>query len=86
MCLRIIRKEFSMQDVSVLTNFILKSTGTPEEKQLSISGHNWGGIAINGNMLCFNVGSKEAFQVSLADVSAESDARENRCRPRFPCR
>jgi len=48
MCLRIIRKEFSMQDVSVLTNFILKSTGTPEEKQLSISGHNWGGIAING--------------------------------------
>ena len=42
-------------------------------------------LSILGNMLCFNVGSKEAFQVSLADVSAESDARENRCHPRFPC-
>ncbi|PVH61853.1 hypothetical protein PAHAL_3G141600 [Panicum hallii] len=61
---------FREQDVSGLTNFIQKSTGiTPEEKQLSISGHNWGGIAINGNVLCFNVGSKEAFEVSLADVS-----------------
>ena len=26
-------------------------------------------LSILGNMLCFNVGSKEAFQVSLADVS-----------------
>jgi len=61
---------FCEQDVTGLTNFILKRTGiTPEEKQLSISVHNWGGIAINGNMLCFNVDSKEAFQVSLADVS-----------------
>jgi len=33
---------FCEQDVSGLTNFIQKSTGiTPEEKQLSISGHNW---------------------------------------------
>ncbi|KAL6608323.1 hypothetical protein ACP70R_041386 [Stipagrostis hirtigluma subsp. patula] len=61
---------FREQDVSNLTNFIQKSTGiTPEEKQLSISGHNWGGIQINGHTLCFNVGSKEAFEVSLADVS-----------------
>jgi len=42
-------------------------------------------LSILGNMLCFNVSSKEAFQVSLADVPAESDARENRCHPRFPC-
>lgn len=61
---------FREQDVSNLTNFIEKSTGiTPEEKQLSVSGQNWGGIQINGNMLCFNVGSKEAFEVSLADVA-----------------
>ncbi|XP_066363409.1 FACT complex subunit SSRP1-B isoform X2 [Miscanthus floridulus] len=61
---------FREQDVSNLTNFIEKSTGiTPEEKQLSVTGHNWGGIEINGNMLCFNVGSKEAFEVSLADVA-----------------
>ncbi|GJM94803.1 hypothetical protein PR202_ga11482 [Eleusine coracana subsp. coracana] len=61
---------FREQDVSSLTSFIQKNTGiTPEEKQLSVSGHNWGGIEINGNMLCFNVGSQEAFEVSLADVS-----------------
>jgi len=42
-------------------------------------------LSILGNMLCFNVSSKEAFQVSLADVPAESDARENRCHLRFPC-
>ncbi|KAL5229587.1 hypothetical protein ABZP36_028363 [Zizania latifolia] len=61
---------FREQDVSTLTTFIEKNTGiTPEEKQLSVSGHNWGGIEINGNMLSFNVGSKEAFEVSLADVS-----------------
>ncbi|XP_062230944.1 FACT complex subunit SSRP1-B-like isoform X3 [Phragmites australis] len=42
---------------------------SPEEKQLSISGHNWGGVEINGNRLCFNVGANEAFEVSLADVS-----------------
>ncbi|CAN6326889.1 unnamed protein product [Urochloa humidicola] len=67
---------FREQDVGSLTNFIKKSTGiTPEEKQLSVSGHNWGGggggggIETNGNTLCFNVGSKEAFEISLADVS-----------------
>lgn len=26
-------------------------------------------ISVLGNVLCFNVGSKEAFEVSLADVS-----------------
>ncbi|TVT99205.1 hypothetical protein EJB05_33166 [Eragrostis curvula] len=61
---------FREQDVSNLTSFIQKNMGiTPEEKQLSVSGHNWGGVEINGNMLCFNVGSQEAFEVSLADVS-----------------
>ncbi|XP_062230942.1 FACT complex subunit SSRP1-B-like isoform X1 [Phragmites australis] len=61
---------FREQDVSNLTNFIQRSMGiSPEEKQLSISGHNWGGVEINGNRLCFNVGANEAFEVSLADVS-----------------
>ncbi|CAA6666217.1 unnamed protein product [Spirodela intermedia] len=61
---------FREQDVTNLTNFIQKSIGiAPEEKQLSVSGHNWGGIDINGNMLTFLVGSKQAFEVSLADVS-----------------
>ncbi|XP_004960866.1 FACT complex subunit SSRP1-B [Setaria italica] len=61
---------FRQQDVSNLSNFIQRSTGiSPEEKQLSISGHNWGGVEIDGTRLCFNVGEKEAFEVSLADVS-----------------
>ncbi|CAN6336474.1 unnamed protein product [Urochloa humidicola] len=61
---------FHQQDVVNLTNFIQRSTGiSPEEKKLSISGHNWGGVEIDGTRLCFNVGEKEAFEVSLADVS-----------------
>ncbi|CAM0957467.1 unnamed protein product [Alopecurus aequalis] len=64
------KENFSIWDVSNLTNFIQNKTGiTPNEKQLSVSGHNWGAVDINGNMLSFNVGSKEAFEVSLADVS-----------------
>ncbi|XP_038985170.1 FACT complex subunit SSRP1-like [Phoenix dactylifera] len=61
---------FREQDVTNITNFIQKSIGiTPEEKQLSVSGHNWGGVDINGNMLTFLAGSKQAFEVSLADVA-----------------
>jgi structure-specific recognition protein 1 len=26
---------------------------TPDEKQLSVSGHNWGGIDIDGNVVTF---------------------------------
>ncbi|GLT35391.1 hypothetical protein SLA2020_098490 [Shorea laevis] len=61
---------FRDQDVSNLTNFFMNNFGiTPEEKQLSVSGHNRGEIDLNGNMLDFLVGSKRAFEVSLADVS-----------------
>ncbi|CAK9162870.1 unnamed protein product [Ilex paraguariensis] len=61
---------FRDQDVTSLTNFFQNSWGiTPEEKQLSVSGKNWGEVDLNGNMLTFLVGSKQAFEVSLADVS-----------------
>ncbi|KAG2710268.1 hypothetical protein I3760_04G019000 [Carya illinoinensis] len=61
---------FRDQDVTSLTNFFQKNCGiTPEEKQLSVSGLNWGEVDLNGNMLTFLVGSKQAFEVSLADVS-----------------
>ncbi|PIA62533.1 hypothetical protein AQUCO_00200505v1 [Aquilegia coerulea] len=61
---------FREQDVSSLTSSIQGNFGkTPEEKQLSISGHNWGEVDLDGNMLTFLVGSKQAFEVSLADVS-----------------
>ncbi|KAF5799756.1 putative chromatin remodeling & transcriptional activation HMG family [Helianthus annuus] len=61
---------FRDQDVASLTNFFQNSCGIPpEEKQLSVSGKNWGELDINGNMLSFLVGGKQAFEVSLADVS-----------------
>jgi structure-specific recognition protein 1 len=42
---------FREQDVSNLTSFIQKNMGiSPDEKQLSVSGHNWGGVDIDGNM------------------------------------
>ncbi|XP_057957870.1 FACT complex subunit SSRP1 [Malania oleifera] len=61
---------FRDQDVTSLTNFFRNSFGIiPEEKQLSVSGQNWGEVDLNGNMLTFMVNSKQAFEVSLADVS-----------------
>ncbi|GMY13583.1 FACT complex subunit SSRP1 isoform X1 [Fagus crenata] len=61
---------FRDQDVTSLTNFFQNTCGlTPEEKQLSVSGRNWGEVDLNGNMLTFLVGSRQAFEVSLADVS-----------------
>lgn len=61
---------FREPDVSTLTSFIQKNIGlTPEEKQLSVSGRNWGEVDINGNMLTFLVGSKQAFEISLADIA-----------------
>ncbi|KAI3905513.1 hypothetical protein MKX01_038403 [Papaver californicum] len=61
---------FRDQDVSSLTTYMQNSIGvTPVEKQLSVSGRNWGEVELDGNLLTFNVGSKQAFEVSLADVS-----------------
>ncbi|KAF5749017.1 High mobility group isoform 1 [Tripterygium wilfordii] len=61
---------FRDQDVTSLTNFFQNTCGmTPEEKQLSVSGRNWGEVDLNGNMLTFMVSQKQAFEVSLADVS-----------------
>ncbi|KAI5665614.1 hypothetical protein M9H77_15467 [Catharanthus roseus] len=61
---------FRDQDVASLTSYLQSTCGiTPEEKQLSVSGKNWGEVDLNGNMLTFLVGSKQAFEVSLADVA-----------------
>ncbi|XP_074316762.1 FACT complex subunit SSRP1 [Silene latifolia] len=61
---------FRDQDVASLTSFFRSNCGiTPEEKQLSVNGHNWGEVDFNGNMLTFLVGSKQAFELSLADVA-----------------
>ncbi|CAH2045028.1 unnamed protein product, partial [Thlaspi arvense] len=61
---------FRDQDVTSLTSFFQGTFGkTPEEKQLSVTGRNWGEVDLNGNTLTFAVGGKQAFEVSLADVS-----------------
>ncbi|XP_047310113.1 FACT complex subunit SSRP1 isoform X1 [Impatiens glandulifera] len=61
---------FRDQDVTGLTSYFQNTWSiTPEEKQLSISGKNWGEVDLNGNMLTFLVDSKQAFELSLADVS-----------------
>ncbi|KAK4735269.1 hypothetical protein R3W88_009530 [Solanum pinnatisectum] len=59
---------FRDQDVASLTTYF-QSSISPEEKQLSISGKNWGEVDLNANMLAFLVGNKQAFEISLADVS-----------------
>ncbi|KAK6913217.1 Histone chaperone RTT106/FACT complex subunit SPT16-like, middle domain [Dillenia turbinata] len=61
---------FRDQDVTTLSNSFQNYFGiSPEEKQLSVSGRNWGEIDLSGNILTFLVGQKQAFEVSLADVS-----------------
>ncbi|KAI3968378.1 hypothetical protein MKW92_029294 [Papaver armeniacum] len=61
---------FRDQDVSNLTTYMQTNIGvTPVEKQLSVSGKNWGDIELDGSMLTFKVGSKQGFEVSLTDVS-----------------
>ncbi|PIN16334.1 Nucleosome-binding factor SPN, POB3 subunit [Handroanthus impetiginosus] len=61
---------FRDQDVASLTTFFQSNFGTtPEEKQLSVSGKNWGEVDLNGNTLTFLVGGKQGFEISLADVS-----------------
>ncbi|KAI5074178.1 hypothetical protein GOP47_0010139 [Adiantum capillus-veneris] len=61
---------FKEQDVSTLSNFMSINLGVvPEDKPLSVSGRNWGQADLNGNMLSFEVGGKQAFELSLADVS-----------------
>ncbi|CAM6096643.1 unnamed protein product [Calypogeia fissa] len=61
---------FREQDVTSLNPFLGANLGiTPEEKPLAISGQNWGDAELDGNMLSFVVGGKQAFEVSIADVS-----------------
>ncbi|GFP79264.1 fact complex subunit ssrp1 [Phtheirospermum japonicum] len=61
---------FRDQDVASLNTFFQSNFGAaPEEKQLSISGKNWGEVDLNGNTLTFLVGGKQAFEISLADVA-----------------
>ena len=39
-----------------------------QEKELSMSGRNWGDAVIDGSTLVFNVAGKPAFRIPLTDV------------------
>ncbi|MCO5551234.1 hypothetical protein L7F22_004733 [Adiantum nelumboides] len=61
---------FKEQDVSTLSSFLSANMGvTPEDKPLSVIGRNWGQADLDGNMLSFIVGGKQAFEFALGDVS-----------------
>ncbi|KAJ7554225.1 hypothetical protein O6H91_06G131900 [Diphasiastrum complanatum] len=61
---------FREQDISNLNNFLSSNLGlTPEDRPLAISGRNWGDAELEGNILSFMVGGKQAFEISVADVS-----------------
>ncbi|CAN1791274.1 FACT complex subunit SSRP1, partial [Linum perenne] len=70
---------FRDQDVSSLNNYFQSNFGvTSEDKQLSVTGRNWGDVDLSGNsMLTFLVGSKQAFEVSLSDVAQTSMQGKN---------
>ncbi|WCJ31650.1 FACT complex subunit SSRP1 [Euphorbia peplus] len=60
---------FRDQDLPNMVDFFQCNCGvTVEEKQLSVSGRNWGEVELNGNMLTFMIGAKQVFEVSLAEV------------------
>ncbi|KAG6545542.1 hypothetical protein Mapa_013144 [Marchantia paleacea] len=61
---------FREQDVASLNPFLNANMGiNPDEKPLAISGRNWGEAELEGNLLSFVVGGKQAFEVSISDVS-----------------
>ncbi|GJP36872.1 hypothetical protein CLOM_g21338 [Closterium sp. NIES-68] len=61
---------FTQQDVAALSPFLTSTLGfAPKSKELATSGRNWGDADIDGTMLGFLVGGKQAFEISIADVS-----------------
>ncbi|CAN1319968.1 FACT complex subunit SSRP1 [Linum perenne] len=69
---------FRDQDVSSLNNYFQSNFGvTSEDKQLSVTGRNWGDVDLSNSMLTFLVGSKQAFEVSLSDVAQTSMQGKN---------
>eukprot|EP00270_Netrium_digitus_P014912 TRINITY_DN5150_c0_g1_i6.p1 TRINITY_DN5150_c0_g1~~TRINITY_DN5150_c0_g1_i6.p1 ORF type:complete len:701 (+),score=261.43 TRINITY_DN5150_c0_g1_i6:184-2286(+) len=60
---------FREQDVSNLTTFMASTLGmTAGRKEFATSGRNWGQAELDGKMLGFIVGGKQAFELSIADV------------------
>ncbi|KAJ7560156.1 hypothetical protein O6H91_04G116500 [Diphasiastrum complanatum] len=69
---------FREQDMSSLSNYFSSKMGfLPEEKMLAVSGQNWGEIDLEGNTLSFSVDGKQAFEVSVADVSQTQTQGKN---------
>eukprot|EP00271_Cylindrocystis_brebissonii_P023257 TRINITY_DN9551_c0_g1_i1.p1 TRINITY_DN9551_c0_g1~~TRINITY_DN9551_c0_g1_i1.p1 ORF type:complete len:703 (+),score=221.90 TRINITY_DN9551_c0_g1_i1:239-2347(+) len=69
---------FREQDVKDLTPFLKDNLSqAPKQKEFAVSGRNWGDAEIDGNMLSFNVGTKQAFEVAVADVAQMQLAGKN---------
>ncbi|CAI7848416.1 unnamed protein product [Closterium sp. NIES-53] len=61
---------FTKADVDSLSPFLASTLGfAPRKSELATSGRNWGDAEIEGTMLGFQVGGKQAFEISIADVS-----------------
>ncbi|CAI5964383.1 unnamed protein product, partial [Closterium sp. NIES-64] len=61
---------FTKADVDSLSPFLTSTLGfAPRKSELATSGRNWGDAEIEGTMLGFQVGGKQAFEISIADVS-----------------
>ena len=55
-----------------------------QEKELSMSGRNWGDAVVDGSTLVFNVAGKPAFRIPLTDVGQVPCAHA--CHQRILCR
>lgn len=54
-CTYVLLYILAFQDVASLNTFFQTTSGiTPEEKQLSVSGKNWGEVDLNGSCACFS--------------------------------
>ncbi|KAL3141436.1 hypothetical protein ABBQ32_005004 [Trebouxia sp. C0010 RCD-2024] len=68
---------FRDQDLEQLRQVGDKCDKPIEEKELSMSGRNWGDAVIDGSTLVFNVAGKPAFRIPLTDVGQVQKGRDD---------
>lgn len=68
---------FRDQDLEQLRQVTDNHDKPIEEKELSMSGRNWGDAVIDGSTLVFNVAGKPAFRIPLTDVGQVQKGRDD---------
>lgn len=68
---------FRDQDLEQLRRFTNDHDKPIEEKELSMSGRNWGDAVVDGSTLVFNVAGKPAFRIPLTDVGQVQKGRDD---------